>query len=225
MVDAKASGRFKCTRCGWCCQNQLVSVSTVEIRAITHFINEIKTKQELEEHAVSCLSYEGGLEPYDFRVKIRLHEMRNFNVQAEVEFFEEKTALVRTHVLRLISNSMRCIFYNPLQSSCLIYPARPLTCRLFPYSLKNNKIIMVDETDTCPGAGQGEHVNLQRHIRLNTMCYQLLHYDDIIFWKYAAQKGLRWIRDANKQPHISTVTLIDPFLEIGQIQSTAIRKH
>lgn len=195
VSDAKASGRLQCTRCGWCCQNQLVSVSTVEIRAITHFLDYKKSRQELEDHAVSCLSYEGGLDPYDFRVKVRLHEMRNFSVQAEVEFFEENTALVRTHVIRLIPDSMRCIFYNPVQSSCLIYPARPLTCRLFPYDVKNNCIVMVDETDKCPGAGQGEPINLQRHIRLNAMCYQLLHDDDILFWKYADHKGLRWIGD------------------------------
>lgn len=217
VTEAKGSGRLQCMRCGWCCQDQLISVSTVEIRAITDFLNQ-RGREEFEDHVVSSLAYEGNLDPYDIKVEERLNDLLNFAVPGEIEFFEEKAALVRTHVIRILSESRRCVFYNPVSSSCVIYPARPLTCRLFPYDVKDDRIVMVDESDECPGVGKGDHVNFQRHRRISRMCLQLLHDDDILFWRFAAQKGLKWKR-SGKHPPLSAVNLIDPFVETGQIPS------
>lgn len=214
MAEARGSGRLQCRRCGWCCQNQLISVSTVEVRAIIDFLSR-RSKEELEDHIVLCLVYEGNIDPYDVRVRERWSDMLNFAVPCEIEFFEGKIALVRTHVVHLLSESKRCVFYNPVSCSCFIYAARPLTCRLFPYDMKDDCLVMVDESDECPGTGRGDLVDFERHRRLSRMCFQLLHDDDIVFWRFAAEKGLTWKR--TKLPPLSTVNLIDPFIELGQI--------
>lgn len=213
-TDGRA-GRHLCKRCGWCCQNQLIGVSTVEIRAIDDFISK-RCGEELEDHVISCLAYEGNFNLYGVDFRNRMNDILNFFVPCETELFEGGTALVRTRVIRLLSNSMRCIFNNPVSSSCFIYPARPLTCRMFPYEVENDHLIMVDETDECPGIGLGEVVDIRRHRRLSAMCKQLLHEDNDVFWRFVREKGLMW-RGKGKLDSLSAAKLIDPFVELGRI--------
>ena len=223
LPSAREKMRFLCQRCGWCCQNQLIRVFTVEIRAITELLKH-KSREEYEDHVTSCLAYEGNLTPYEYNFKRRMGRLLNFTEPYEVEVFEGDVALVKTHVITLLPGSMRCVFYNPPSSSCFIYPARPLTCRMFPFEVKEDRLIMVNETDKCLGVGRGEDINLLRHRRLSRMCQKLLQQEDDIFWEFARKEGLT--KKQNGKPHYtSNCKLIDPFRKLGLIPESSKDKH
>jgi len=215
----RGSGRLLCRRCGWCCQNQLIGLSTTEMKAITDYLQR-KSREELEDHIVSCLASEGTLEQYELGWEKRRERVFNFFEPCEVILFD-KTTVVKTHVIRLLPESRRCVFHNPVSSDCFIYPARPLTCRMFPYEVEDKRLVMVDETDECPGAGFGERLNLTRHIRLSKMCKELLSRDDAVFWRFVREKALA--REGNTVSHqlcdlgSNQLSLIDPFVELGLI--------
>lgn len=209
--------RFRCTRCGWCCQNQLISVSTVEIRAIIDFLNR-RSREDFENHITACLAFEGSLNHYEFNFRKRVNTLLSFFEPCEVAVFDDEVALAKNHTISLLPETMRCVFYDPPSSSCFIYPARPLTCRMFPYEVKDSNLVMVDEADKCPGIGLGEVVDLRRHRRLSAMCQKLLREDDCEFWEFVRKEGLRRKKDAKAySPSLRDVKLIDPFVKLGLI--------
>jgi Fe-S-cluster containining protein len=197
----------------------LIGLSTVEIRAIADYLQR-KSREELEDHIVSCLASEGTLDQCELGWEKQIERLFNFFEPCEVIVFD-KTTIVKTHVIKLLPGSRRCVFHNPLSSDCFIYPARPLTCRMFPYEIEEKRLVMVDETDECPGAGFGERLNLTRHIRLSKMCNELLSGDDAVFWRFVQEKALaREGRTVSHQLYdvgSSQLSLINPFVEVGLV--------
>lgn len=62
-----------------------------------------------------------------------------------------------------------CIFLDPQKRHCLVYEARPIQCRTWPFWTSNVKTPQAWEETcrVCPGAGQGplynlEHIETQR---------------------------------------------------------------
>jgi Fe-S-cluster containining protein len=218
----RGGGRHTCRRCGWCCQNQLIGVSTAEIRAISYHLKR-KPQGQLENHIMSCLAYDGTLSQQDPRHEQYGEHLLDFFEPCEAIVFGD-TALVRTHVVRLLPRSRRCIFHDPVSRNCFIYPARPLTCRMFPYEVKDGRLVMVDETDECPGVGLGQPLNLKHHAALSKMCRELLLRDDAIFWRFVQQEGLAKestnIYTIRYGPEFSRLHPIDPFVELGLLPST-----
>jgi Fe-S-cluster containining protein len=217
------SGRFLCQRCGWCCQNQLIRVFTLEIRAILDFLRH-QSNEAFEDHISACLAYEGKLSPYDYTFQKRLDVLRAFFRPYEVEFFEGDLIVVKTHVLVLLPETKRCVFYNPLTSACFIYPARPLTCRMFPYEVKDGHLVLINEEDNCPGVGLGDPVNRLRHKRLSLMCQQLLHQEDDLFQAFVRERGLR-IAQRPPSTSVERRTLINPFVERGLIPALLLNEN
>ncbi|MEM2094348.1 MAG: YkgJ family cysteine cluster protein [Candidatus Bathyarchaeia archaeon] len=214
----RGGGRLLCKRCGWCCQNQLIGVSTVEIRAISSHL-ELKPVDELEGHIISCMVYDGIRDLHGIFFDQYLERLVNFYEPCEV-LVKRDVAFVRSHVIRLLPESRRCVFHNPVTMDCLIYPARPLTCRMFPYEVKDGGLVMVDETDKCPGVGEGEFVNLRRHTALSKLCRELLARDDAEFWRFLREKGVA-SEDGEVafayRLQLDRVHLIDPFVEVGLV--------
>jgi len=208
-------GRFQCKRCGWCCQNQLISVSTVEIRAIINLMSR-RSLEEFEDHITSCLAYENSLNPYALNFKKGLNRLLNFFEPYEIEVFEGDIALAKNHIITLLPKTRICVFYNSLSSSCFIYPARPLTCRMFPYEVEGDQLVMVNEADKCPGIGIGEVVNIRRHRRLSTMCKKLLYEDGHTFWNFVHEEGLTR-KGSIKSYSSCDLKLTDPFIKLGLI--------
>ena len=220
-LSGMGSGRLLCQRCGWCCRNQLIRVFTVEIRAIIDFLNHTRW-EAFEDHISACLAYEGNLSPYDYNFHKRMEVIRTFFRPYEVEVFEGDLVCVKTHIVALLPETKRCVFYNPLSSSCFIYPARPLTCRMFPYEVKDDRLILINEDDHCPGVGLGEPINLRRHKRLSRMCQQLVHQEDDLFREFVQEKGVR--RQRNDSYSLETRTVINPFVEKGLIPDLSKKK-
>ncbi len=212
-------GHLLCRRCGWCCRNQLIGVSTVETRAIVNYL-ERKTPDEIEEHILSGLGLGRTLEPHMRTYKKRRERLLDFLDPCELIVFD-RAAVIRTHVIHLLQESGRCIFHNPVSSNCFVYPARPLTCRMFPYEVKDGRFAMVDETDECPGVGFGALLNLRRHSRLSRLCLGLLSRDDARFWEFVHERGFTK-EDSSPfhclyKPELTDLPLIDPFVELGLI--------
>ncbi len=181
---------------------------------------EKKTPEEIEEQIVSGLESVGTLEPYELTYKKRKERLLNFLDPCEVIVFDG-AAVVKTHVVHLLPESGRCVFHDPVSSDCFVYPARPLTCRMFPYEVKEGRFVMVDETDECPGAGFGEPLNIKRYSRLSRMCLELLSRDDALFWRFV--QGRAFARESSTpshrlyEPGLAHLRLIDPLVELGLI--------
>jgi len=222
-----ANGHLLCRRCGWCCQNQLIGVSTVEIRAINEYLKR-KSPEDIEGHVVSCLAFEGVLDRYESAYKKRKQRLFRFFDPCETVVIDG-TVVVKTHVIHLLQESKRCVFYNPLGADCFIYPARPLTCRMFPYEVREGRFVMVDETDECSGAGFGESLCLARHTRLSEMCVELLSRDDHLFRRFVQEKGRADVDSvACRFPYTSELDrlpLIDPFVELGLISGDSNKEE
>ncbi len=218
-LQGQGADRFHCQRCGWCCHNQLIRVFTVEIQAILAFLRH-QAEEAFEDHISACLASEGHLRPYDYLYHQRLAVLRRFYRPYEVECFEGDLLGVKTHVITLLPETRRCVFYNPLTSTCFIYPARPLTCRMFPFEVKDGRLVMINEDDQCPGVGQGAPVNLRRHQRLSRMCQHLVQQEDALFHAFVREQGFH----SQPQPSslsLETRTVIDPFVERGLIPTIA----
>ncbi len=214
-LQGQVADRFRCQRCGWCCHNQLIRVFTVEIQAILAFLRQ-QHEEAFEDHISACLAYEGNLRPYDYLYHQRLDVLRGFFRPYEVECFEGDLLVVKTHVITLLPETRRCVFYNPLTSTCFIYPARPLTCRMFPFEVKDRHLVMINEDDQCPGIGQGTPVNLRRHQRLSQMCQHLVQQEDALFHAFVQERGFH-VQPPPPSPSFDARTLIDPFVECGLI--------
>jgi len=188
---------------------------------IEHLKN--KTPKEIEEQIVSGLEPGGTFEPYELAYKKRKERLLRFLDPCEVIVFDG-AAVVKTHVVHLLPESGRCVFYDPVSSDCFVYPARPLTCRMFPFEVKEGRFLMVDETDECPGAGFGELLNIKRHSRLSRMCLELLSRDDALFWRFVQERAFarEGSTPSNRlyEPALAHLQLVDPFVELGLIPET-----
>ena len=197
------------------------------MKAITEYLKK-KTPEEIEEHLVSGLEYEGTSGPYELTYRKRKERLLGFLDPCEVIVFDG-AAVVKTRVIHLIPESGRCVFHDPVSSDCFVYPARPLTCRMFPYEVKEGRFVMVDETDECPGAGFGELLNMRRHSRLSRMCLELLSRDDALFWRFV--KGRAFAREGSTpshclyEPGLTHLPLIDPFVELDLISGESSKKE
>lgn len=56
-----------------------------------------------------------------------------------------------------------CVFFDPQQRGCTIYPVRPVQCRTWPFWHSNvdSPELWQQTQQVCPGAGQGNFVSLE----------------------------------------------------------------
>lgn len=90
-------------------------------------------------------------------------------------------------------NSRKCIFLDPLELSCLVYPSRPYTCRLYPVSFESyphgkNKVVI--DIRNCPGVGIGDEVNFQEIQRIQRGSFKAFIEDWDCFEKYVKNKDI-----------------------------------
>lgn len=205
--------RFSCQHCGWCCQNQLIRVFSPEIHTITSFLRE-QSRTSLEEHITACLAYEGLLPLYGADFTDRWALLHNFVEPYEYEECTHRVALIKTHVITLLPESKRCVFYNPLVARCFIYEVRPVTCRLFPFTIDRMHLTLVSEGEHCPGVNVGAPIALRHYDALSQRCNDLLDHDQNLFWDYVRQAGyhVQTTQDPISMDAISRRTrFIDPF--------------
>jgi hypothetical protein len=94
---------------------------------------------------------------------------------------------------------------------------------MFPYEVKEDRLILINEEDKCPGVGLGEPINLLRHKRLSMMCQKLVHQEDELYREFVHEKGLRK-KQHNDSYSLDKRTLINPFVEKGLIPDLSKNK-
>jgi Fe-S-cluster containining protein len=129
---------FMCQRCGRCCTDFYVNVIDTDIRRIVK---------------------ETGRVPQDF-VDLCPRELI-------VDNDDEDCYLKMNggeHLLILAERMGRCAFQLP-DKRCEIYEARPLACRLFPFDVKDGKVVINDEAiGVCKGLSAGGRPNDEKEI-------------------------------------------------------------
>jgi Fe-S-cluster containining protein len=181
---------FTCQHCGWCCQNQLIRVFSTEIHAITVFLRE-QPHASLEEHLIGCLAYEGSSYLYGVDFTDRWSLLHNFVEPYEYENYAPGVAVIKTLVVTLLPKSRRCVFYNPILARCFIYPVRPVTCRLFPFTVNETDLTLVSEGEHCPGVNTGAPITFQLYDSLTQQYNKLLQHDTNYFRNFVHQAGYR----------------------------------
>ena len=176
-----------------------------------------QTNEATKIYTCATLAYDRNIDLYETGTGQGLKRLQSFFDIGEVESFENDKFLAKNHILHFSPDTQRCVFLDPLSSNCLIYPARPLTCRMFPYDVKDSAIFMVNETDECPGVGHGERVNIRRLHRLSKMCEKLLCIDESLFWEFVQCEGLR--KTDLRADYAESINIIDPFIQLGLIPS------
>jgi len=150
---------FKCRRCGRCCFGDSRSIGIKlfyqEVSQIQEHLSS-KSSDCMEEFAWDYATFAGMAEfignPEFF--KDLSNQIQDFFF-AVGRSFDSSNFFVEYYVLKTLQDSGRCIFFNPLASTCFIHEARPMTCRLYPYyatiDLGRGRIKFREYSEECLG--------------------------------------------------------------------------
>lgn len=91
--------------------------------------------------------------------------LRDFFFSVSQTSTDKKDLYVEYYVLKTYRDSGRCIFYNPLERSCLVHDVKPHTCRLYPFYAEID--LEIEEIklgsypkEECPGLGSDDRVSI-----------------------------------------------------------------
>jgi Fe-S-cluster containining protein len=152
MIASIASFKFHCTKCGACCSypGLIVNVTPRDIRVLA---KHLKTDASA---LLKVLAFY-QVEPDE--------TMDETTIQERMVFPALKTHKGLAYLGMLKQASGQCIFLK--DNKCTIYPARPRICQSFPFTYTQSgsgitTSISRFAADSCPGIGQGEHVNPEK---------------------------------------------------------------
>jgi hypothetical protein len=134
---------------------------------------------------------------------------------------------VYSYTIKSFQSSGRCIFLDPLELLCFIYPVRPNTCRLYPVSFdidnKGKKKVVLD-SKKCPGIGLGIDINISEILKIEQKSLKEFIKDKHIFEKYLEEKfpiNNSFIKNQKKifimKNTISNKNIIEPLVDLGLI--------
>lgn len=165
---------FECQRCGTCCYYQLVHISSVRINKILDYINNIsntKIKKFLRD-VYPRTGKKIGMEN-------ARKDLKNFYVP--FSFITNKDCkIVTMYIIWKTHPSKRCIFFNPIENSCLLYDVRPSICEQYPVCPTNYEGKMGLDNG-CIGIGHGIKIDIEKmKILQRTDLEETLNDDEII---------------------------------------------
>lgn len=199
-----ANIRFKCIeQCGKCCFYQAPALTTAEInRVIAHL--KTKPREESEKFAIDCLTFLG-------RIPQLTKKLLNSYMDSLMWFWSpfqleeaEKGILVRNYTIHSMPSSGRCKLLNPIDMTCFAYPARPDTCRLYPFSEKKNRngvtrIFLAMKN--CPGIQKGSSNLDKREItRIVEEGPRKMRKDVMAYEKYIADNNIKRVPTRSDKP-------------------------
>ena len=186
---------FQCQEdCGECCygSTQMIMLTYLEVKEIQDFVSNLIKTSEFEKFVTD-------LTKFNFRQTNVWDYTGNLNYQKELmeDFFipnfqgvtvdGKEIFITNNYLLRSLYPTNRCVFLNPITNKCLIYPARPLICRLYPFFVnfdipkKSIEIVIPPNIESCPGTGKGE-TNVKQ---IEDMAYRFVKYHNEHFLKLA----------------------------------------
>jgi len=187
--------RFKCINyCGKCCFYQAPVLTTADINRILKFL-ESKSDEEYENFILAWTAYPGFDKLNNENFKRYKESLKYFWIPFQMEEAEEGI-LICNYIIRSMPSTGRCVFLNPINKTCFIYPVRPATCRFYPFSIKINeantyKIIIAFKN--CPGIGIGKPINKEEIKETLQRSLDETQRDFTIYKKYIQDKGIKRI--------------------------------
>ena len=130
--------KFKCIKyCGKCCFYQAATLTTAGMNRIRNFL-ETRGSEEFEGFVFDCLTYLNMLlKLNEEMIKTYTESLKWFWSPFQLDEAEEGI-LVRNYMIHSMPSTGRCKFLNPIDFTCFIYPARPVTCRTYPFTFKTD---------------------------------------------------------------------------------------
>ena len=107
----------KCVGCGNCCRDNLVAVTTTEIKQINMFLQRHKKLRHLKDKWTEVIT--------DPKLYTKLPSTSGFWI---------KRVETKPIILSGIESNIKCIFLDE-NNKCIIYKIRPIICRKYPYGM------------------------------------------------------------------------------------------
>lgn len=170
-LDPGSSGYFRCQRCGRCCHGPSrkygIKLLYQEVRGIQEHLEELMESGKFEEFAWDYLTFFGRADRIGDRYFLDTfrESLKDFFFSVSQTSTDKKGLYVEYYVLKTYRDSGRCIFYNPLERSCLVHDVKPHTCRLYPFyaeiDLETENIkVSSYPAEECPGLGCDDGVSI-----------------------------------------------------------------
>lgn len=184
--------KFECIKdCGRCCYGQAPLVTTSEINRIRTHLKK-KSQEEYNRFIFDWLSYQNMLHLMsDDLYQDCKKGIEWFWAPFQLEEMKE-VVLVRNYTVYAMPSSGRCKLLNPIDFTCFVYAARPVTCQLYPFTQD------IDETGTfrvkigmqnCPGYGSGSHIDKNAIQEITQKNWIELNKDVELYKNFVQRKG------------------------------------
>lgn len=166
-----SSENFKCQRCGRCCHGPSrkygIKLLYQEVQSIQRHLEGLMETGRFADFAWDYLTFFGRAERIGDGsfLKALKDSMKDFFFSVSQTSTDKKDLYVEYYVLKTYRDSGRCIFFNPLERSCLVHEVRPHTCRLYPFyaeiDLETEEIKLGSYSEKeCPGLGCQEAISI-----------------------------------------------------------------
>ena len=243
--------RFECQdQCGICCFTQLVPLTATEINLIANYLKQLR-REDFEAFILDWSTAAFKLDKYgEEEFLARKNTLLYFYMPwGYIEC--EKVLVVRNYLLRSLPSRVqptgRCVFLNPITFKCFIYPVRPTSCRLYPFTTVKGKLVIA--LKQCPGIEKGKPIDINYMKKVLTESFSHLKKDAELVKNYIKNQGLKLARVSGKkrrkkitQADIVGIEtkwreeyfgekelwtrprkkMVDPFIELGVIERTPI---
>lgn len=195
--------RFECQEgCGKCCFYQFVFLSSTEVNNILACLRK-KPRREFEEFVWDWMSAAGKLIEYnDEKFQERKNTLLYFYLPSG--FYECKEAiLIRNYLLHTLRPMGRCVFLNPITKKCFIYEARPITCRLYPFTTsieetKKHKFTVA--FPQCLGLGCGKPIDFDEIKKVDLRGCSYVEKDFKILKKFIQDQKFSEVKKTKGKP-------------------------
>lgn len=161
------------------------------------------------------MSAVGRLDEYSDEM-FRRHErtLDNFYFPAKIVEFEE-AYLIIDHILYFYPTSRRCIFFDPIETSCFIYKSRPFSCEGYPFFFDDatQKLMILDRR--CLGIGEGTFIDIDKQKDIIGRHKTCMIKDKKVLEEYVKRHELTHLADVSesKEKKPKTRVSLEKFLE------------
>lgn len=160
--------------CSNCCYGgyQLILLTYSEVKNIQDFLPSFVKSKRFEKFLKNMARFSGDvsesgkplLDCPDF-IDFQRNELFDFFIP-DVSIVGN-ISLVSVYLLRSMYPTNRCVFLDPVENVCVVYPVRPHICRMYPFKVvltRSKKVAEIRTLDrareTCLGLGSGDKINL-----------------------------------------------------------------
>jgi Fe-S-cluster containining protein len=185
---------FHCLeQCGRCCFHQAPIVTTTEISEISKCL-KAKSYRQLSDFAIDYFTFNNSLD----RIT---NELINTCIEGLKWFWApfqlveaEDCILVRNYAIYSMPSTGRCALLNPIDMKCLVYDSRPMTCRMYPFTLEitQEDLWSLELIENCSGLKAGT-MNLDKD-GINKLLQdnaKNVAKDTIVFEEYIAKNCIK----------------------------------